>query len=65
MGENLLAYLCPLSNYTYCWYIDYRRFKGGLLGWFFTPYGGIRAGYAASEVMDYSTGKSNVDYWWL
>ena len=46
-----------LSNYTYCWYIDYRRFKGGILGWFFTPYGGIRAGYAASEVMDYSTGK--------
>ena len=28
-----------------------------LLGWFFTPYGGIRAGYAASEIMDYSTGK--------
>lgn len=46
-----------LSNYTYSWYIDYRRFKGGILGWFFTPYGGIRAGYAASEVMDYSTGK--------
>ena len=46
-----------LSNYTYSWYIDYRRFKGGILGWFFTPYGGIRAGYAASEIMDYSTGK--------
>ena len=46
-----------LSNYTYSWYIDYRRFKGGLLGWFFTPYGGIRAGYAASSMMDYSTGK--------
>lgn len=46
-----------LSNYTYSWYADYRRFKGGILGWFFTPYGGIRAGYAASSMMDYSTGK--------
>ena len=46
-----------LSNYTYSWYADYRRFKGGILGWFFTPYGGIRAGFAASSMMDYSTGK--------
>lgn len=30
-----------LSNYTYSWYADYRRFKGGILGWFFTPYGWI------------------------
>lgn len=46
-----------LSNYTYSWYADYRRFKGGILGWFFTPYGGIRSGFAASSMMDYSTGK--------
>lgn len=52
--EKLLgtAYVL-LSNYTYAWFADYQRYKGGPFAWFFTPFGSAKAGWASSLFADY------------
>lgn len=45
-----------LSNYTFSWLSDYFRFKGGVLGWFFTPYGSVKSGMAYASMKSYQTG---------
>lgn len=49
----LLTAYALISNYTYCWYAEYKRFTGGSFAWFFTPYGSLKAGKGSSEAMDY------------
>lgn len=50
-----LAYIL-LSNYTYSWYADYQRYKGGDFSWFFTPYGSAKVGWSSSQFSNYRTG---------
>lgn len=50
------------SNYTFSWLSDYFRFKGGVLGWFFTPYGSVKSGMAYASMKSYQTG--NVKKTW-
>lgn len=47
----LISYIL-LSNYTYSWFCDYQRYKNGSFSWFFTPYGGLKTGYASSDFMN-------------
>lgn len=40
-----------LTNYTYSWYADYKRYKGEML-WLFQPFGTLKFASAASLFMD-------------
>ena len=51
-ASNVFAIIYFLiSNYTYSWYADYKRYKGEML-WLFNPYGTIKLAGAASLFMD-------------
>ncbi|MDO4662802.1 MAG: hypothetical protein Q4B36_06795 [Tissierellia bacterium] len=74
--RNLLSYSEPsgivktilllgyglLSNYTYSWYADYKRYVGGRFAWFFRPYGCVKIASASSLSMDYHTGDAKMDW---
>lgn len=49
-----------LTNYTYSWFRDYKRYKGEML-WLFQPYGTLKFASAASLFMDNRKGKIKKD----
>lgn len=51
-----------LSNYTYSWYADYKRYVGGRFAWFFRPYGTVKLASASSLFMDYHKGEESTDW---
>ncbi|NQP55008.1 hypothetical protein HO912_06770 [Streptococcus suis] len=46
-----------LSNYTYAWFADYQRYKGGFFAWFFTPFGSAKLGWGSSLFANYRKGE--------
>ncbi len=55
-GSDVFAIIYFLiSNYTYSWYADYKRYKGEML-WLFNPYGTVKFAGAASLFMDHRKG---------
>ncbi|HEM3673210.1 TPA: hypothetical protein U1C95_000416 [Streptococcus suis] len=46
-----------LSNYTYAWFADYQRYKGGFFAWFFTPFGSAKLGWSSSLFANYRKGE--------
>lgn len=53
-GIGMIIYFL-ISNYTYSWYADYKRYKGEML-WLFNPYGTVKFAAAASLFMDHRKG---------
>lgn len=49
-----------LTNYTYSWFADYKRYKGEML-WLFQPYGTLKFASAASLFMDNRKGRIRKD----
>lgn len=56
VGKLILSVYLLLSNYTYSWFADFQRYKGGMFVWFFTPYGSMKAGWGSSLFSNYQTG---------
>lgn len=62
--QDILATIyVVISNYTYCWFADYRRHKGGFFGWFFQPLAGAKGAYLTSTQMDFSKAHTRKSMW--
>lgn len=60
-GMLYLAYFL-LTNYTYSWYADYKRYVGGRFSSFFNPYGTVNMAKASSKFMDYYESSSSTNW---
>ncbi len=60
-GMLYLAYFL-LTNYTYSWYADYKRYVGGRFSSFFNPYGAVNMAKASSKFMDYYESSSSTNW---
>lgn len=47
VGTIFLAYSL-FSNYTYSWYVDYKKYVGGKFKWFFSPIGTVATAAAST-----------------
>lgn len=46
-----------LSNYTYCWYADYKRATQSTFSWFFMPFQSARIAQSTSSYMNFQKGE--------
>lgn len=61
-GNLVSLVLIVISNYTYSWFSDYQRAKGGTFSWFFTAFGGVKTGMASSLIGGQSNSKMTEKY---
>lgn len=60
-GMLYLAYFL-LTNYTYSWYADYRRYVGGRFSSFFNSYGAVNMAKASSKFMNYHESSTSTNW---
>lgn len=62
--ESILWTLYTLiSNYTYCWFAEYNRVRGGSFAWFFRPLSGVRGATYSAQFGDFSKARTTRSMW--